>query len=102
MPPAESTSRADSSKRLDGIDLLRGLAIFFVLMNHVNIRLLLAKVAYTKPLPAQLVHVLVWNGQLGVQLFFAVSGFLITSITIRRWGALSNVRLRDFYIFRFA
>jgi peptidoglycan/LPS O-acetylase OafA/YrhL len=25
--------------RLDGIDLLRGLAIFFVLMNHINIRL---------------------------------------------------------------
>jgi peptidoglycan/LPS O-acetylase OafA/YrhL len=24
--------------RLDGVDLLRGLAIFFVLMNHVNMR----------------------------------------------------------------
>ena len=28
-----------SWKRLDGVDLLRGLAIFFVLMNHVNMRL---------------------------------------------------------------
>jgi peptidoglycan/LPS O-acetylase OafA/YrhL len=102
MPAAESTSRAGSSKRLDGIDLLRGLAIFFVLMNHVNMRLLLAKVAYTKPLPAQLVHVLVWNGQLGVQMFFAVSGFLITSITLRRWGSLSDVSLKGFYLFRFA
>jgi len=102
MASAVSTIRSDTWKRLDGIDLLRGLAILFVLMNHVNIRLLGAKVLYTKFLPAQLVHVLVWNGQLGVQMFFAVSGFLITSITIRRWGALSNVRLRDFYIFRFA
>lgn len=102
MASAVSTIRSGTWKRLDGIDLLRGLAIFFVLMNHVNIRLLGAKVLYTKFLPAQLVHVLVWNGQLGVQMFFAVSGFLITSITIRRWGALSNVRLRDFYIFRFA
>ena len=102
MVSAESINRVGTWKRLDGIDLLRGLAIFFVLMNHVNIRLLGAKVLYTKFLPAQLVHLLVWNGQLGVQMFFAVSGFLITSITLRRWGALSNVSLRDFYLFRFA
>jgi peptidoglycan/LPS O-acetylase OafA/YrhL len=102
MASGESTIRAGGWKRLDGIDLLRGLAIFFVLMNHVNMRLLGAKVLYTKFLPTQLVHVLVWNGQLGVQMFFAVSGFLITSITLRRWGSLSAVSLRDFYLFRFA
>jgi hypothetical protein len=39
--------------RVDGIDLLRGLSIVFVLMNHVNMRLLGAKVPYTKGLPAQ-------------------------------------------------
>jgi peptidoglycan/LPS O-acetylase OafA/YrhL len=64
------------SKRLDGIDLLRGLAIFFVLVEHVHIRLALAKVPYTKFLPAQLWHFLVGNGELGVQIFFAVSGLL--------------------------
>ena len=89
-------------KRLDGIDLLRGLSILFVLMNHINIRLLGADVQYTDLLPAQLVHVLVWNAQLGVQMFFAISGFLITSITIRRWGSLPKVSLRGFYLFRFA
>src|SRR5215471_5916756 len=89
-------------KRLDGIDLLRGLSIFFVLMNHINIRLLGADVQYTKLLPAQLVHVLVWNAQLGVQMFFVISGFLITSITMRRWGSLPQVSLRGFYLFRFA
>ncbi|HEV2402439.1 MAG TPA: acyltransferase [Candidatus Sulfotelmatobacter sp.] len=89
-------------KRLDGIDLLRGLSIFFVLMNHINIRLLGADVPYTNLLPAQLVHILVWNGQLGVQMFFAISGFLITSITIRRWNSLPQVSLRGFYQFRFA
>ena len=94
--------RAGNWKRLDGIDLLRGLAIFFVLMNHVNIRVLGAKVLYTKFLPAQLVHSLVWNGQLGVQIFFVVSGFLITSITLRRWGQLREVNLREFYVLRFA
>lgn len=102
MASAESSVQIGNWKRLDGIDLLRGLAIFFVLMNHINIRLLGAGVLYTKFLPAQLVHFLVWNGQLGVQIFFVVSGFLITSITLRRWGQLSNVNLRSFYLFRFA
>jgi peptidoglycan/LPS O-acetylase OafA/YrhL len=91
-----------SRQRLDGIDLLRGLAIFFVLMNHINIRLIGADVPYREFLPAQLVHFLVWNGQLGVQMFFAVSGFLITSITLRRWGSLKQVSLRGFYRLRFA
>jgi peptidoglycan/LPS O-acetylase OafA/YrhL len=95
----------DSSRswqRVDGIDLIRGLAIFFVLMNHVNIRLLLAKVPYTLGIPKQLVSSLVWNGQFGVQMFFAVSGFLITTISLRRWGSLEQIRARDFYLMRVA
>ncbi|HTZ46638.1 MAG TPA: acyltransferase [Verrucomicrobiae bacterium] len=97
-----SSTPARSWNRLDGVDLLRGLAIFFVLMNHIHIRLLSADVSYAKYLPNQLVHFLVWNGQLGVQMFFVVSGFLITSISLRRWSPLSRIRLRDFYILRFA
>src|SRR5579872_4965098 len=89
-------------QRIDGIDLLRGLAIFFVLMNHVNIRLLLAKVPYTQGIPRQIVHLLVWNGQYGVQMFFAISGFLITSISLRRWGSLSQINIREFYRLRVA
>lgn len=100
--PSNDPASSTTTQRLDGIDLLRGLAIFFVLMNHINIRLLGADVLYTKYLPAQLVHFLVWNGQLGVQIFFAVSGFLITSISLRRWGSLDRVSLRGFYRLRFA
>ena len=99
------TDRANPAhgwKRLDGVDLLRGLAIFFVLMNHVNMRLVLAKVPYTRGYPAQLVDSLVWNGQRGVQIFFAVSGFLITSTSLRRWGTLSAVKPSRFYLLRFA
>jgi peptidoglycan/LPS O-acetylase OafA/YrhL len=98
----EFPNPARSWTRLDGVDLLRGLAIFFVLMNHVNMQLLGAKVPYTKGLPAQLVYSLVWNGQFGVQIFFAVSGFLITSTTLRRWGSIANVSVRDFYVLRFS
>jgi peptidoglycan/LPS O-acetylase OafA/YrhL len=102
MALAETRDSAHSWTRLDGVDLLRGLAIFFVLMNHVNMRLLGAKVPYTHGLPPQLVYSLVWNGQFGVQIFFAVSGFLITSTTLRRWGSISGVNVGDFYRLRFA
>ena len=91
-----------SWSRVDGIDLLRGLAIFFVLMNHVNMQLLFAHVPYTQRLPKQLVSSLVWNGQQGVQIFFAVSGFLITATSLRRWKSLGQVSIADFYRLRFA
>lgn len=87
--------------RLDDVDLLRGLAIFFVLMNHVNMRLLLAGVPYAAHIPSPL-KFLIWDGQRGVQIFFAISGFLITSTTLRRWHSLSQVSLRGFYLMRFA
>jgi peptidoglycan/LPS O-acetylase OafA/YrhL len=44
----------------------------------------------------------VWNGQYGVQMFFAVSGFLITSTSIRRWGSLASANVSEFYALRFA
>ena len=88
--------------RVDGIDLLRGAAIFFVLMNHVNMQLLFRDVPYLVGLPTQLAYTLVWKGQLGVQMFFAVSGYLITSTSIRRWGIPDGIRIRDFYWLRFA
>jgi peptidoglycan/LPS O-acetylase OafA/YrhL len=100
--PSESVNLKRSWKRLDGVDLLRGLAIFVVLMNHVNMRLLGAKVPYLKGLPLQLIYSLVWNGQFGVQMFFVVSGFLITATTLRRWGSLPAISVPDFYRMRFA
>ena len=102
MPDRQSGIQAPSWTRIDGVDCLRALAILYVLLNHVNMRLLFAHVPYTAGLPHQLVTSLVWQGQQGVQIFFAVSGFLITSTTIKRWGTLSEVRPGAFYLIRFA
>jgi peptidoglycan/LPS O-acetylase OafA/YrhL len=109
VTPAETIISSDNLRprtsgwqRLDGVDILRGLAILFVLMNHVNMRLRFAGVPYSDGLPAQLVSFFAWNGQRGVQMFFAISGFLITSTTLRRWGSLATVSVKDFYRLRFA
>jgi peptidoglycan/LPS O-acetylase OafA/YrhL len=102
MTVAKRITQPHSWMRLDGVDVLRGLAILFVLMNHVNMRLFIGHIPYTEGLPEQLVSSLVWNGQNGVQIFFAVSGFLITSTTLRRWGSLSAISVRDFYLLRIA
>ena len=82
--------------------MLRGLAILLVLLNHVNMRLVLADIPYGQSLPRQLLNSLVWSGQYGVQMFFAVSGFLITSMSLRRWGSLSGISPRAFYLLRVA
>jgi peptidoglycan/LPS O-acetylase OafA/YrhL len=37
---------------------------------------------------------LAWNGQAGVQIFFAISRLLITTTSIRRWKDLFAVRAR--------
>jgi peptidoglycan/LPS O-acetylase OafA/YrhL len=97
-----ATNPTRSWTRLDGVDLLRALAIFFVLMNHVDVRLRLAHVPYTAGWPLQLVNSLIFNAEFGVQMFFAVSGFLITSTSLRRWGSLAQVSVRDFYLLRIA
>ena len=102
MNAAQPATSARPWERIDGIDLLRGLSICLVLMNHVNMRLLGAHIPYTRGLPQQLVYSLVWNGQFGVQIFFVISGFLITSTSIRRWHTPGNLRIGNFYALRFA
>jgi len=53
-------------------------------------------------LPEWLFHILFWNGGNGVTVFFAISGFLITLTSLRRFGSLGNMRARTFYRIRFA
>jgi peptidoglycan/LPS O-acetylase OafA/YrhL len=88
--------------RLDGIDTLRGLSIIAVVLHHINLRMMFNGLSFESFLPTQLGKALFWNGANGVTVFFAISGFLITTNSLRRWGGLEHVRVFDFYRLRFA
>ena len=52
--------------------------------------------------PKKWLHAAIINGNYGVTIFFVISGFLITSNNLLRYRRLADVRLRQFYAFRFS
>ena len=94
-----------ATARFDGIDLLRGLSILAVLLLHIKIRFLYAGphgIPLGDVLPRPLRYMLFNNGGNGVKVFFAISGFLITFTSLRRFGSLAAMQPRAFYRIRFA
>lgn len=87
-----------------GIDLLRGLAIVFVLLNHLGLpmRLPLKASALADVLPVRLLQALNYNGYEAVFVFFVISGFLIAGNAMERWGSLARIAPGAFYSRRFA
>jgi peptidoglycan/LPS O-acetylase OafA/YrhL len=84
------------------IDALRGLAIAAVLLLHFNLAYHLSAGPNAAGLGPRLLRALTINGNFGVTMFFAISGFLITNMAMTRFGSPAEVRPRTFYAFRFA
>ena len=70
--------RAGSSSRLPGLDGMRGIAILAVLTFHLNSQWLS-------------------GGFLGVDIFFVISGFLITSLLVKEHRWTGRIDLRSFW-----
>ena len=83
VPPTDGTVDAPATRlpHLTALDGLRGVAVALVVAYHLN--------------PG-----LVPGGFLGVDVFFVLSGFLITSLLVREHDATGSVALGTFYLRR--
>lgn len=88
--------------RNPNIDLLRGIAIFTVLLLHHALSYGFRGSIIADMLPKAWLHNLVINGGYGVTMFFTISGFLITSISLRRYDNLESMNVWHFYRLRAA
>jgi peptidoglycan/LPS O-acetylase OafA/YrhL len=80
----------EPSERLYGLDHLRAAAIILVLMYHYR--------AFEHPLWIDSVGRFGWTG---VDLFFVLSGFLISGQLFKEIDTKGSLRLKTFYIKRF-
>ncbi|HZQ47230.1 MAG TPA: acyltransferase, partial [Verrucomicrobiae bacterium] len=81
-PAAPNGVKFDFVPALNG---LRGVAILLVLGNHIPLR------KYKSLLP---------GGYVGVNVFFVLSGFLITTLLVQEFNRQGSISLRNFYIRR--
>lgn len=102
QPPLPETPPTRPGTRNRRIDLLRGIAILLVLFHHFCIAYPLGHSALATLLTPEGVRAVARNGNYGVTLFFVISGFLITSNALARWGSLAAIQARTFYRFRIA
>jgi peptidoglycan/LPS O-acetylase OafA/YrhL len=83
------------------IDMLRGISILLVMLLHYS----LAYHLQISPLQAWIsiptLRAIFYNGNYGVDIFFVISGFLITSNILGRYGSLAGIEVAHFYKLRF-
>ena len=74
---------SSSDRRIPGLDGLRAVAVALVLLNHVLLQRLFWETA--------------WYGQLGVTLFFVLSGFLISQLLLAEHAATGSIAVGSFF-----
>ena len=85
MPRNDGFHSFTSTRYFSGLDALRAISVIAVIWTHVS--------------GVHGMH-LFNQGNKGVDLFFAISGFLVTTLLLREYRLNGRISLRDFYIRR--
>jgi peptidoglycan/LPS O-acetylase OafA/YrhL len=83
------------------IDTLRGASILLVMLLHYNLAYRLVSSPLQQWISISTLHALFYNGNYGVDIFFVISGFLITSNILGRYSSLAGIDVAHFYKLRF-
>jgi peptidoglycan/LPS O-acetylase OafA/YrhL len=82
-------------QHIKGFNTLRALSITFVILSHLDVSdWLLYHNSFTKSF-WQMV-----NGTFGVQLFFVISGFLITHLLLNEYSKTATIQIKHFFVRR--
>lgn len=102
-PHAEiAISSSLEPQRSAGIDLLRGACVLLVTLHHIHLRFRRNPLDVGALLHEPVMRVMFWSGYFAVITFFVISGFLITTLSLRRWASLDRIDWREFYWLRFS
>jgi len=83
-------------KYIKGFDSLRAISVIFVLLAHLGLFALLPENEFVT---GRVWHLM--SGGTGVQIFFTLSGFLITKILLLEAKNYGSINFRNFYLKRF-
>jgi len=80
-------------QRIDYLDGFRGIAILLVIIGHGS--RLVSETSFLKPL-----LIFIGNEHLGVEIFFVLSGFLITKLLLNEYNRSGNINFKTFFLKR--
>jgi peptidoglycan/LPS O-acetylase OafA/YrhL len=93
-------SGAANPRRNVYIDLLRGSSIVLVMLLHYSLAYRLEASPLQAWFSVPTLRAIFYNGNYAVDMFFVISGFLITSKVLRRYRTLADIEILHFYKLR--